>query len=144
MNNTTMLSFLSPSQINLTSIDKPPGQHKIVPRLPITYTDEEKNLIYNQDRDSPLPIFFQSYWMDILETKFVILHKINEFSLYLLPHILKKECFRALDFTSIKFKNENPILIAFSADEQFFFVSQNNNIAVARVVSLNNFFLIPK
>ena len=135
-----MLSFLSPSQINLTSIDKPPGQHKIVPRLPITYTDEEKNLIYNQDRDSPLPRLFQSHWMDTLETKFVILDDNNEFSLYLLPHILKNECIRTLDFASIEFTVNDQILIAFSADEQFFFISQNNNIAVARVVSLNNFF----
>ena len=78
--------------------NKPPGQHNIVPRLPITYTDEEKNLIYNQDRDSPLPKEFHSYWMDTLETKFVILDDKNEISLYLLPHILKKECKKTLDF----------------------------------------------
>jgi uncharacterized Zn-finger protein len=88
-----------------------------VPRLPITYTDEEKNLIYDQDRDSPLPEYFHSYWMDTLETKFVILDKENEFSLYLLPHILKKECIRTLDFASIGYNNEDPILIGFSADE---------------------------
>jgi hypothetical protein len=88
-----------------------------VPRLPITYTDEEKNLIYNQDRDSLLPKKFQSYWMDPLETKFVVLDVKNEFSLYLLPHVLKKECTRTLDFTIIEYNNEDPILIAFSADE---------------------------
>ena len=88
-----------------------------MPRLPITYTDEEKNLIYDQDRDSPLPKEFQSYWMDTLETKFVILDDNNEFSLYLLPHILKKECNRTLDFTNIELNNEDPILIAFSSNE---------------------------
>ena len=88
-----------------------------MPRLPITYTDEEKNLIYDQDRDSPLPKEFHSYWMDTLETKFVILDKENEFSLYLLPHILKKEGTRTLDFASIEFNDKDPILIAFSADE---------------------------
>ena len=88
-----------------------------MPRLPITYTDEEKNLIYNQDRGSPLPYIFQSYWMDTLETKFVVLDYDNEFSLYLLPHILKKECTITLDFASIEFNNKDPILIAFSADE---------------------------
>ena len=88
-----------------------------MPRLPITYTDEEKYLIYNQDRDSPLPEYFDSYWMDTLETKFVILDYYNEFSLYLLPHILKKEGTRTLDFASIEFNDKDPILIAFSADE---------------------------
>ena len=55
--------------------------------------------------------------MDTLETKFVILDDNNEFSLYLLPHILKKECTRDLDFTSIGFNNDDPILIGFSSDE---------------------------
>ena len=55
--------------------------------------------------------------MDPLETKFVVLDVKNEFSLYLLPHVLKKECTRTLDFTIIEYNNEDPILIAFSADE---------------------------
>ena len=86
--------------------------------MPVTYTDEEKNLIYDQDRDNPLPTKFHSYWTDTLETKFVVLDKKNEFSLYLLPHILKKEGTRTLDFASIEFNDKwGPILIAFSADE---------------------------
>ena len=56
--------------------------------------------------------------MDTLETKFVILDKETEFTLYLLPHILKKEGTRTLDFASIEFNDKwGPILIAFSADE---------------------------
>ena len=54
--------------------------------------------------------------MDSLETKFVILDDSNEFSLYLLPHILRKECTRTLDFINIGF-NTDPVIIAFSADE---------------------------
>ena len=96
------------------TLDQP---HQIKPRLPVIYTDEEKKLIYKQDRDSPLPPVIQSYWMDTLETKFVILDNNNELSLYLLPHILKKECTRTIDFTSIEFNAEDPILVAFSSDE---------------------------
>ena len=117
MNNTTMSSILSDSSIYFSLNNPPPSEHKIEPRLPVTYTDEEKNLIYNQDRVSPLPSDFQSFWMDTLETKFVILDDKNEFSLNLLPHILKNECIRTLDFTSIEFNNDDPILIAFSSDE---------------------------
>ena len=64
-------------------------EHKIVPCLPITYDEEDKKLIYEQDRDSPLPQEIKSYWMNSLETKFVILDGTNEVSLFLLPHILK-------------------------------------------------------
>ena len=117
MSNTTYESILTSSLINLSTNNQPSGQHQIVPRLLVTYTDEEKNLIYNQERDSPMPEEFQSFWMGTLETKFVILDDKNEFSLYLLPHILKKECIRTLDFTSIEFNNKDPILIAFSSDE---------------------------
>ena len=92
------------------------SQHKIVAKLPITYTEEEKKLIYDQDWDSPLPQEIKSYWMDTLETKFVVFCDKSEFSLYLLPHILKKECSRTLNFKNIGFNGYDPVF-AFSSDE---------------------------
>ena len=89
-----------------------------MPRLPVTYTDEEKKLIYDQDRDSPLPQDIKSFWLSTLETKFVVLDGNNEFSLFLMPHILKNEyTSRALDLEHIGFIPTDPLLIAFSADE---------------------------
>ena len=82
-------SMISSSDISLIAKTSELSQHKIVSRLPVTYTDDEKNLIYNQDRDSPLPKVIQSYWMNTFETKFIILDGTNEFSIYLMPHILK-------------------------------------------------------
>jgi hypothetical protein len=88
-----------------------------VPRLPLTYTDAEKSLIYNQDRESPLPQEIKSFWLSTLETKFVVLDGENEFSLFLMPHILEKKYKITLDLELIEFNPAHPLLIAFSADE---------------------------
>ena len=60
----------------------------------------------------------------------MILDVDNEFSLYFLPHILKKEAKLKFDSSNIGFTTE-PIAIAFSSDAQFIFLAQDNNLSVA-------------
>ena len=87
MHNTTTQSFLSSNDICISNANV----HNIVSSNIIKYTYEENTLIYQYSRKSPFPTAIKCFWMDSLATKFIVLNDENQFSLYLLPHILRKE-----------------------------------------------------
>lgn len=73
------------------------------------------------------------------EDKLVTLGRDNTINLYKLPHLLKCEMTRKIDVKFVGLESEIS-MIAFSQDQKIIYIGWPNNIAAARIDSIEAFF----